>query len=148
MSKRFHAVSKGLSSAFDGGDHPIGISGPRDDGSCAGFRTQRDVRLESGMRTKADMGETDTAATKQAKLNRVLNLFEIDHGWRRELAHLPRMSGPFIFKCPTTLENVQGWLDDDDDAPDDRYEAMACPACARLHFFNRKTGKMLGHDNE
>jgi hypothetical protein len=30
----------------------------------------RDVRLESVMRTKADIGETDTAATKQAKLNR------------------------------------------------------------------------------
>jgi hypothetical protein len=58
------------------------------------------------------------------------------------------MSGPFIFRCPVTSQNIQGSLDDDDNARDDEYEAVACPACARLHFFNRKTGKMLGHESE
>jgi hypothetical protein len=55
---------------------------------------------------------------------------------------------PFIFKCPATSQNIQSWLDDDEDSPDDKYEPMICPACARLHFLNRKTGKLLGQDTE
>jgi hypothetical protein len=58
------------------------------------------------------------------------------------------MSTPFIFKCPATSQNVQARLDDDGEAGDDEYEAMTCPACTRLHFFNRKTGKILGQDSE
>jgi hypothetical protein len=58
------------------------------------------------------------------------------------------MSGPFVFRCPVTLQNIQGWMDHDENAPDDEYEPVSCPACARLHFFNRKTRKMLGHDSE
>jgi hypothetical protein len=61
---------------------------------------------------------------------------------------LDGMSGPFVFQCPATSQHVQGYLDDDDNAREDEYEAVACPACARLHFFNRKTGKMLGHESE
>ena len=43
---------------------------------------------------------------------------------------------------------VQHWLDDDEDAPENEYESMICPACTRLHFLNRKTGKLLGQDEE
>jgi hypothetical protein len=25
-----------------------------------------------------------------------------------------------------------------------RYEGLICPSCSRLHFVNRKTGKLLG----
>ena len=54
---------------------------------------------------------------------------------------------PFIFTCPNTKLNVQHSFDDDDaDAPETEYEAMTCPACARLHFINLKTGKLLGPD--
>jgi hypothetical protein len=28
------------------------------------------------------------------------------------------------------------------------YEGTTCPACARLHFINRKTGVVLGQDGE
>jgi hypothetical protein len=58
------------------------------------------------------------------------------------------MSTPFIFKCPATSLNVQGQLDDDGEASDDEYEPVTCPACTRLHFLNRKTGKILGQDSE
>jgi hypothetical protein len=34
----------------------------------------------------------------------------------------------------------------DDDAPDDAYEVFGCPACAKTHLVNRKTGKLLGHE--
>jgi hypothetical protein len=57
---------------------------------------------------------------------------------------------PLIFRCPVFKENVQHWLDDDDDPPadGDSYEAMTCPACTRLHFVNRKTGKLLGDERK
>jgi hypothetical protein len=56
--------------------------------------------------------------------------------------------GAFLFTCPTTNLKVQHWLDDNDEATEDDYEAVVCQACAKLHFVNRKTGKLLGHDSE
>jgi len=50
-----------------------------------------------------------------------------------------------LFKCPATDMSVQHWLDDDDpSAPGERYQSIVCPACGRLHFINRKTGRVLG----
>jgi hypothetical protein len=41
--------------------------------------------------------------------------------------------------------NVQVWLPDAMPAdPADSYEAVPCPACARLHLVNKTTGKVLG----
>jgi hypothetical protein len=55
----------------------------------------------------------------------------------------------FIFTCPRTGFNVQHSFDDgDEDARDTEYEAVTCPACARLHFVNLKTRKLLGQDAE
>ncbi|MGA7809663.1 hypothetical protein [Bradyrhizobium sp.] len=54
----------------------------------------------------------------------------------------------FVFSCPVTSMQVQHWLDDDDDAPEDEYEAVTCKACARLHFLNLRTGRLLGQDAE
>jgi hypothetical protein len=56
--------------------------------------------------------------------------------------------GACVFTCPTTKLNVQHWLDDDDDASDNEFQGIICPACTRLHFINRKTGKLLGERNE
>jgi len=53
------------------------------------------------------------------------------------------------FTCPSTNLNVQHWRDEDDeDAPDNEYEVVMCKACARLHLINRKTGKVLGQEDE
>jgi hypothetical protein len=49
-----------------------------------------------------------------------------------------------VFTCPTTNWKVQHWLDDDEDATDNEYEAITCQACARLHLINRKTQHLLG----
>jgi hypothetical protein len=51
-----------------------------------------------------------------------------------------------IFKCPRTGMNVQHRLDDEPPSEERRciYEAVSCPACARLHFINRSTGRLLG----
>jgi hypothetical protein len=54
----------------------------------------------------------------------------------------------FLFVCPATSMKVQQRLDDDQDVPQNEYEGIVCPACTRLHFLNRKTGKLLGRDQE
>jgi hypothetical protein len=53
--------------------------------------------------------------------------------------------GNFVFTCPSTNLNVQHWRDDDDEVVlDNEYEGVMCKACTRLHFINRKTGKVFG----
>jgi hypothetical protein len=56
--------------------------------------------------------------------------------------------GAFLFTCPTTKMLVQDWADDDDGAPEDRFESIVCPACTRLHFINRRTGKLFGEEKK
>jgi hypothetical protein len=55
---------------------------------------------------------------------------------------------PFLFTCPATSMNVQHWSDKDADVRENEYEGIICPACTRLHFLNRKTGKLLGQDGD
>ena len=47
--------------------------------------------------------------------------------------------GAFRFTCPTTKLKVQH-----DDAPENEFQGVVCPACTKLHFINRRTGKRLG----
>jgi hypothetical protein len=54
----------------------------------------------------------------------------------------------FVFRCPVTGFNVQHQSDEDDDVRENEYEGIICPACTRLHFLNRKTGKILGQGDE
>jgi hypothetical protein len=54
----------------------------------------------------------------------------------------------FIFTCPETSMLVQHWLDEEVDVQENEYEGLICPACTKLHFFNRKTGKLFGQDEE
>ena len=49
----------------------------------------------------------------------------------------------FIFVCPPTNFKVQHRLELVSEE-ETVYEAVACPACSRLHFINFKTGKLLG----
>ena len=55
--------------------------------------------------------------------------------------------GAFLFTCPTTKLRVQHWLDDDD-APENEFHGVVCSACTKLHFINRRTGKLLGDKTE
>ena len=55
----------------------------------------------------------------------------------------------FIYRCPTTRRNVQGWFADDVPANEDEaYDSLKCTACNRMHFVNRLTGKALGDDGD
>jgi len=48
------------------------------------------------------------------------------------------------FRCSQTGSNVQLPLSDSPSTDSaDSYEAVACPACGRVHLVNKTTGKML-----
>jgi hypothetical protein len=56
------------------------------------------------------------------------------------------MATTFIYKCPNTGLNVQGFVADDPD--DDRsYQPVACIACRDVHLVNPRTGKLVGEDD-
>jgi hypothetical protein len=56
---------------------------------------------------------------------------------------------PFLYRCPSTGLNVQGFVaNDPTESEAEIYEAITCTACTRLHFVNPKTGKVLGIGEE
>lgn len=52
------------------------------------------------------------------------------------------------FQCPTTRDYVQQWIDEDSRAEENSFAVVNCPACGKLHFVNRSTRKLLGHERE
>jgi len=55
----------------------------------------------------------------------------------------------FLFRCPSTGLNVQGWVADDPTQRDeDSFDAVTCTACTRLHLVNPRTGKVLGANDD
>ena len=57
------------------------------------------------------------------------------------------MTDLIIFRCPQTGMNVQTLLDKQEKDETGIYDAVICPACTRLHFINKSTGKALGQDS-
>jgi hypothetical protein len=56
---------------------------------------------------------------------------------------------PFLYRCPATGLNVQGWLADDPSGDNEEvYETVTFLACTRVHLINRSTGKVVGGDDE
>jgi hypothetical protein len=54
---------------------------------------------------------------------------------------------PFVYRCPTTGMNVQGWVADDATEGEIFY-SITCTICTRMHLVNPKTGKVLGADED
>lgn len=57
----------------------------------------------------------------------------------------------FLYRCPGTGHNVQGFVADDpneDERSEDYFQGVVCRACGALHWVNPKTGKVLGTDEE
>jgi len=53
----------------------------------------------------------------------------------------------FLFRCPNTGLNVQGWSADEISADEaDTYESVTCIACQQAHLVNPATGKVLSSD--
>jgi hypothetical protein len=54
-----------------------------------------------------------------------------------------------VFRCPNMGVHVQGWFaDDGTENGGDTYESVLCTACRNLHLVNRKTGRILGADDD
>jgi hypothetical protein len=51
---------------------------------------------------------------------------------------------PFVYRCPNTGLDVQGFAADDPEREDETYETVTCLVCTWLHLVNPKTGKVLG----
>ncbi len=49
--------------------------------------------------------------------------------------------GTFIYRCPTTGYQVQGWVDDNPENETETYQPVTCLACGRVHLVNPKTGQ-------
>lgn len=64
------------------------------------------------------------------------------------IAILHGIMGAFLFRCPNTGHNVQGWSAEEVDPSDERYEAVTCAACRAVHLVNPSTGKVAGVDTE
>ena len=61
-----------------------------------------------------------------------------------------RVIGPmasFVFRCPNTRLNVQGFIADDP-ADAEAFEPVICTACTRVHLVDSKTGRVLGDEDE
>ena len=58
------------------------------------------------------------------------------------------MPRTFLYRCPNTGQNVQGWSADEVADEDDTHESFQCVACTRVHLVNLKTQKGLGEREE
>jgi hypothetical protein len=57
------------------------------------------------------------------------------------------MAKSFVFRCPTTGLNVQGYTELEDQSDGyRRYEGVQCLACRRLHIVNPDTGRLLSEE--
>jgi hypothetical protein len=54
----------------------------------------------------------------------------------------------FIFRCPRTDMNVQGYIADDPTEDTSEYLPIECLVCRGVHLVNPKTGKALGQNEE
>jgi hypothetical protein len=56
----------------------------------------------------------------------------------------------FVFRCPVTSRNVQGFFADDPSSNEDEglFEAVTCLACNQPHLINRATHRALTDDGE
>jgi len=53
----------------------------------------------------------------------------------------------FVYRCPSTGLNVQGWAaDDPSENNGSPYRTVTCVMCQRVHVVNPSTGKLLSED--
>jgi len=57
---------------------------------------------------------------------------------------------PFVFRCPTTGQNVQGqtYAEPPAEGQPKVYEVVTCLACQRSHLVNPHTGKLLSEESK
>ena len=69
--------------------------------------------------------------------------------WMAPAVSQPIRMTPFLYRCPTTGQNVQGFFaDDGSENGGETYETVTCLACRLVHLINPKTGRILGIDED
>jgi hypothetical protein len=58
------------------------------------------------------------------------------------------MAITFVFRCPITGSNVQGFIAEEVPPNGEAFVSVECLACRRLHMINPKTGKVIGQDED
>lgn len=59
------------------------------------------------------------------------------------------MSTTFLYRCPITGYNVQGFIADDPAEQNGPvYEPVTCAICTRIHLVDPKTGRVAGGDDK
>ena len=54
---------------------------------------------------------------------------------------------PFVYRCPKTGLNVQGWVaDDPTEGEGETYYSVTCTICTQMHLVDPKTARVLGAD--
>ena len=54
----------------------------------------------------------------------------------------------FLYRCPKTRLNVQGWLADAPPKPEKQsYDAVTCLACGGVHLVNPASGKTIDDED-
>jgi len=57
------------------------------------------------------------------------------------------MAHGFVYRCPNTGKNVQGWVADDATEREEVfYEVVTCTACTGMHLVDPRTGNLAGHE--
>jgi hypothetical protein len=56
--------------------------------------------------------------------------------------------GAFLFLCPNTGLQVQGWTESEDTENDGIYVMVTCAACRGAHWVNPKTGNIIGQNDD
>jgi hypothetical protein len=51
---------------------------------------------------------------------------------------------PFLYRCSTTGQNVQGLAQYTPNADASAYQTVTCLACSRVHLVNPSTGSVIG----
>ena len=87
----------------------------------------------------------DAAVRRQPALGHVKfvgELLQINSGFR-SVPYRNTMA-TFVYRCPLTGLNVQGWIASDAAESSDVFEALQCLACGVRHLVNPATGKVIG----
>jgi len=56
------------------------------------------------------------------------------------------MMATFLYRCPNSGFQVQGYTPEQTSDDDGSYEAVTCLACQQVHLVHPASGKVLGED--
>ena len=87
------------------------------------------------------LGGADVVPERFYRRKKQTGAVDVDQTGPTALAAHCAMAEFIIFRCPQTGMDVQTLLHKQEKNDARAYEAVTCPACTRLHFIDKSTGK-------